>query len=303
MGDRILIGSMHLSPELKRKLTCPTLTEIPGVKAIGHGDAEVSYGSGEKPKYGALRRAIATYYGDLLRPLLALRKAVFAALPLVDATKAAEPEPFAYAPGQRRAVTKAVDKFLTELVGPDRTREGFVNGGIESDTPDGIIQRQNQQLFAIGIARASDLVNGPMTVPTARESPAVRAMLENAFTRLSEGGRLRLEGVHDDIHSILVSATEAGLNPLETAHQLSAQFDQYEGYEFQRLARTEAAYAAEEGTREQFREFGVERVGILIAAGACPICQAYDGQMISIDDEDNQPPYHPNCLCSATPVA
>jgi SPP1 gp7 family putative phage head morphogenesis protein len=128
-------------------------------------------------------------------------------------------------------------------------------------------------------------------------------MLDHAFDRLSANGALRLEGVKDEIHGVLVSATDAGLNPLATARQLAGQFDQYAGWEFQRLARTEAAYAAEEGTRGQLAELGVERLEVVIAAGACPICQAYDGQVFAIDDTENLPPFHPNCLCATAPAA
>lgn len=271
-------------------------------KQVGLGDARVTYGSGEQPKYPALRRAIDGYYQDLLRPLAALQETLFSFLPIPDLTKQEDEETFRYLARHRRIVDQAVELFLAEMAGPDRTREGFVEGGMESDQSDGVIQQRNVFTHAIGVQRAGQVVGVGTTVTSGRQSPAVRQMLDNAFTRLSENGKLRLEGVRDEIHSVLVSATDAGLSPLDTARQLGRQFDQYRGFEFQRLARTEAAFAAEAGSREQYREFGVTHVHWLISAGACPICEAYVGKAIPIEDVDDQPPAHPNCACSTAPL-
>jgi SPP1 gp7 family putative phage head morphogenesis protein len=280
-----------------------SLVPSPAEKQVGHGDAQVSYGNGEKPQYRALRQAINDYYADLLRPLAVLRDACFAALPFADPQKDPSEQPFRYTTPSRRVIDRAVELFLEEMAGPDRSREGFIEGGIAADAADGILQQRNLFSFAVGVQRGADLLSADPSLATARESPAVRQMLDHAFDRLSANGALRLEGVRDDIHSVLVSATDAGLNPLATARQLAGQFDQYAGWEFQRLARTEAAYAAEEGTRGQLADLGVERVEVVIAAGACPICQAYDGQVFEIGDEENLPPFHPNCLCSTAPAA
>ncbi|HEY9016239.1 MAG TPA: hypothetical protein VIM84_14395, partial [Gemmatimonadales bacterium] len=245
----------------------------------------------------ALKEAIQGYFDDLLPIIQTLEEAVFSALPTVPEPKA-EPSPFRYTAASRRVVDAAIDLFLNEMAGPERSREGFVEGGMESDTPDGVIQLRNVFSFAVGARRGADLLNAAQTVTAGRQSPAVRQMLDSAFTRLSENGKLRLEGVRDEIHGILVSATDAGLGPLDVARQLRNRFDAYKGYEFERLARTEAAFAAEAATREQLSEYGVSLVKILLAAGACPICQGYENQLIPIEETDSLPPYHPNCACS-----
>jgi len=269
-------------------------------KQIGHGDAAVSYGSGERPKYSALARQIDQFYNDLQPPLADLREAVFAATQLPDVEKA-EGTPFRYTKKLRRILDVAIDKFLTAVAGPDRSRKGYVNGGVESDQSDGILQQRQILAYSVGLRRASDLVGATQTLVPSRQDPAVKEMLDHAFLRLSDSGKLRLEGIRDDIHSILASGTEAGLSPLDVGRQLSRQFDAYSGYEFERLARTESAYASEAGNREQLLEFGVQFITWLLAAGACPICQGYEGKIIPIDDEENQPPAHPNCLCTAQP--
>lgn len=264
-------------------------------------EPEVSYGSGERPRYPALKRAIDSSYRDLLKPVVKLEQTLFTLLPIPDPTKA-EPDSFRYLSRHKRIVDQAIDIFLAEMAGPDRSREGFVNGDPEGDTPDGVLQQTSFQTMLVGVERAADVVGARNTVALNRQSPAVRQMLDHAFSRLSVKGEMTLERVRDDVHSLLVSATDAGLSPLATARMLRNEFDSIKGYQWERLARTESAFAAEAGNREQFREFGVTHVKWLLSAGACPICVAYEGKAIPIEDVDDQPPAHPNCLCSTAPL-
>lgn len=272
------------------------------LKQATYGDAQVNFGS-EKPRYRQLTKAINDYYQDLLRPLNRCRSEVFAALKLPGGTKADEAF-FEFSEQQDEAVTESIERLITDLVGPIRTRKGFVEGGLAADTSDGVIQQRNVLTWAVGVARASRLIDQDATVSSTRQSPAVKQMLDNAFTRLSDRGKLRLESVQDEIHGILVTAQDAGLSPIETGRQLAARFDQYQRFEFERLARTEAAFAAEAGTQEQFKEFGLTHVTLLISAGACPICTALEGKILSLEeDQDSLPPLHPNCLCTISPAA
>lgn len=272
-------------------------------KQISYGDQRVDYGTGEAPRYRGLRNTIDGMYNEMLRPLSELRETVFTFLPIDDPVKM-DDSGFRYLARHRRILNEAVDLFLTEMAGPDRTRAGFVAGGIESDAGDGIIQQRDIFAHSLGVARAGQVVGGlaRATVGTGRQSPAVQKMLEHAFDRLSEKGTLRLERIRDQIHGILVSSTDAGLSPIATGRILSKQFDKYTDYDFQRLARTESACAAEAGTQQQFREFGVTHVRWLLSSGACPRCEAYRDQIIEIDDSVNLPPEHPNCLCSTSPL-
>lgn len=275
---------------------------------VGHGDAHTSIGQGEQPQYAALARAIAAFHADLLRPVEEFERRVFAALRLSQPTKRFrkddedEDTPFETSIPMLDAVVAAAKDLFEELAGPDRTRYGFVHRAPEDDKPDGVLQQHEQQAFAVGVQRAGRLMQQQTDVTVGRQAPAVEALLNQAFDRLSQNGRLRLEGILADVQSILVSGQAAGLSPLAVARQLTRQFDAYEGWEFQRLARTEAAFAAERGTRTQLKEFGVERVEILTSAASCPVCQEYDGQVFGIDSEADLPPYHPNCGCSVSPV-
>ncbi len=270
-------------------------------------EGRVHYGGGERPRYEALRHAIDEFYRDLLRPLLKLRAAVFGVLPLRDPRyKDAEEEEegVSFTEAQLALVDQAVEIFLNEMAGEDRTREGFIAAGTDVDAANGIIQSRNLFSYSLGISRGAELVDSSPTLHVAGRSPAVEKMLDNAFERLSEKGSLRLEGIRDELHSILTSAQAAGISPIETGRQLAGQFDEYSGYEFQRLARTEAAFASEAGVRDQMWDLGVKKAEWLISADACPICEDLAaGGPYDIDDEDNLPPAHPNCLCSCSPVS
>lgn len=267
-----------------------------------YGAAEVSFGSGERPKYPALAKGINGFYQDMLRPLDELEAAVFAALPTLPSVKAQAP--FRYTAIAHDVIDEALSLFLKEMAGPDRSRAGFVNGGLESDTPDGVIQQREVLTYAIGLQRGAELANRGVTLSAGRDSPSVRAMLDNAFSRLSTKGTFTLEPIRDDVHAVLTSAQAAGLSPLETARQLQKLFDAQRGYNFQRLARTEAAAAAIEGSRNQMADLGVRYVKWLLASSACPICQSFEGKLFSIEDTANHPPYasHPNCLVGGQEV-
>lgn len=261
---------------------------------------QITYPTGEAPKWQGLRAAIQAYYAALLPPLATLRAAVFAVFPRLTPTKADLPgePPFFYFPSQRILIDHAVEIFLREMAGEDRSMDGFI-----SPEGDGILQERAVFTYKVGLQRGADLVNADQMMEVARGDPAVRAMLEHAFERMSENGRLGLEGIGDQVHSVLTSAQAAGLNPLETARQLTAEFDQLKGWEFQRLARTESAYAAIDGSRDQMMELGVTQVEWLTSADACPVCQSFVGQRFSIEDTNNHPPGHPNCVCDLVNVA
>lgn len=264
------------------------------------GDAEVSFGASETPKYRALKDAINGMYADLLRPLTDLESEAFLMLGLPKP----KAESFRYTAAMRRTLDQAIDLYLEAIAGPDRSREGYVEGGPDADTPDGVLQQWQRFSFAVGLRRGAELADRPQTLSAERQSPATRAMLDNAFTRLSEGGRLKLEKHRDQIHSVLVTATDAGLSPLNTGRQLSKLFNEYSQRQFTVLARTEAAFAAIEGSTNQMRELGVRYLIYLFDVNACPICRSFEGLLIGIDETDRFPPgaTHPQCLCDLAPA-
>lgn len=252
----------------------------------------------QEAQYDALREAIDAYAAALAQPLRDLRGAVFAAIGMADPTKAEE-EPFRYVGQTRTEIDAALETFLIDLFGPRRDGLGFAS----DDYEDGVIQEQSVESFLVGVERGAALAGAAEALALTRSSPATLAMLGNAFARLSERGTLVLEGIRDEVHGILTSGAAAGLSPLDVGRQLAGLFDDYSRSQFDRLARTEAAFASIEGSREQYRALDVTQVEILVQIDACPICEPYDGQVFALTDTANQPPYHPNCLCDMMPVA
>lgn len=106
--------------------------------------------------------------------------------------------------------------------------------------------------------------------------------------------------LRDDILTELQSGAYAGLNPTEVARRLAAQFDLH-NYDWERLARSEIAYAQSLGKQAQYATMDVQQYDwITGGAGVCPICIGYEsggpyplgnGPMPMRDS-------HPNCRCS-----
>ncbi|HPW22175.1 MAG TPA: phage minor head protein, partial [Vicinamibacterales bacterium] len=140
-----------------------------------------------------------------------------------------------------------------------------------------------------------------------RDSPEIRSLLTDSFTRLSTNGEVRLRDYLGDIREALVQGALSGDSPLAVAQELSERFDAYNRNEFERLARTEMAFGFNRGILDELRAEGVWGVEILVGAMACPICLVHQGNTFALEDEEgepltrlgiNVPPYHPNCLCS-----
>ena len=66
----------------------------------------------------------------------------------------------------------------------------------------------------------------------------------------------------------------------------------------ERIGRTEAMYATNEGMRLQYKSVGVKKVDIDPAMTACTICiDATNGNPYTLDNAEGILPLHPNCRC------
>jgi SPP1 gp7 family putative phage head morphogenesis protein len=203
---------------------------------------------------------------------------------------------------QEAAVDAAIEKFIAQMVGAGQTEAGFTAG----DTEDGTVQQYERLAHAVGVEEARRLTDAEAAAfqPT-RESPEIKALLKGAFSRLSEGGKLRIGEQLSDIKDILTDGMLGGLSPLDVAADLADRFTTYEEYEWERLARTESAFAAVTGQLDEYKAEGVEELENLVSELACPICQAFAGTKVKVADAipgENVAPFHPNCLDSTIPV-
>ena len=244
-------------------------------------DARVSIGGGEKPKYKETARAIDGLYSDILAAFAELQKDTWAAfgLPRVKgagfaaAFDPAPQDPFTYTPEQMKIFNRAVDQFVERMMGRDLSREGFLS----PDTGDGIIQQWDRFAYAQGINRAVELGGAQVAaVIPDRNGPAVKRLLGEAFDRLSDNGQMRIGSQLDGLRDVIQQSIDLGRNPLETAEEMAAKFNGYRDWEWQRLARTEVAFAENKGLTDEFKADGYT------------------------DDLKEHPPYHPNCVCAVT---
>jgi hypothetical protein len=243
-------------------------------------DAQVSYGNGEQPKDRRIAEAIDGMYGDMKAAITVLRDKAWQIFDLPDpmlenSANKADGDPFSYTPEQEAAFDRAIEQFLTTMAGKYRDKIGFT----AQDSGDGVIQQWERFAHSLGVGRAVEMTGAEaaMVLP-GRNSTAITDLMNNAFDRLSDNGRLRLETSLGGLKDIIREGMDLGQNPIAVAREMSGRFDSYAGWEFQRLARTEISFAQNAGLIDEFNAEGVDMSRIDI----------------------NAFPAHPNCLCSYT---
>lgn len=180
---------------------------------------------------------------------------------------------------------QAIDEYLADVQG-DRSIASAEQNWLRSD---GVLPEQWRLAITTGVDRATVLTGAAEAALPATDAAALAEFTETAFERLSEGGVSRLQRVLTDptypggsVEGIIREGIAESVNPLQTARELSARFDQYEDYEFARLARTETAFA---------QNFGI--TAELEAEGFTPT-------VVMAGPDHGFPPFHPNCVCSVT---
>jgi hypothetical protein len=241
----------------------------------------VTYGSGEEPNDERIKKLIDNFYGDMRRSAQKLQDRVEQVLrpwfPAQEsrATKKGAAEDLTRA--QWNAFADAFEQHFREVAGMKRDQEGFVS----PTTGDGIVQDYYLNGLSLGVLRANEATqSGAANVLIARDSNAVQSFINEGFARLSDQGALRLEQIMPQVKQIIQQGISLGDNPLDIAKQLSDRFDQYKGWEFERLARTETAFAQNAGYNAE--------------------CDAAGVDMSRVDP--SAVPAHPNCVLPGTRV-
>lgn len=254
----------------------------------------------EQPTYPAQGQVIDEMLAGLRDAGERLRKAMWraASLPQQAAARfnAGDAAPMALTDAQKTALDDAIAQFLAEFAGDGQDEAGFVSAASE----DGLLQSYLRLGHAVGVDRATELTQAQTAAfAPARESPQIRKLLTDAFQRLSTNGQLKIGAKLDAIRDVIVSGVGAGKSAFDVAGDLTEAFDGLAGYDFERLARTEMAFASNAGSADEWRAEGVTEFDPVISALACPICTAYAGTVLGPDGD--LPPWHPNCLCSLAP--
>lgn len=120
---------------------------------------------------------------------------------------------------------------------------------------------------------------------------------------LSAAGK-RIKGINETtrehVANLLRQGVEAGEGAAELGDRIEAAtfFDEYRA---EMIARTETATVLNQAATESYREFGVEEVRV-IDGDQDEECAAADGQTWTLDEANDKPIGHPNCVRDFIPV-
>ncbi|OPL13700.1 MAG: hypothetical protein AVO39_10200 [delta proteobacterium MLS_D] len=131
------------------------------------------------------------------------------------------------------------------------------------------------------------------------DKDALNFLKENAV-QLSESSLSRLNG---DINKVIAEGIKNGAPIREITKEVKGIFNDFRGYEAERIARTEIARGTNNGALVGYDGMGIKVVEIYSNPGACPLCRARHGDLMSIDQATNTLPLHPNCYCFWLPRA
>jgi hypothetical protein len=108
------------------------------------------------------------------------------------------------------------------------------------------------------------------------------------------------ETTRGEINGLLGRAIEEGWSYQQLGREVQAS-GIFEGWRADMIARTEIALAQAKGTAIALREAGVERV-VIQDGDSDEACQEADGQVWDIEEYEDNPIEHPNCVRSARPL-
>lgn len=246
----------------------------------------------EAPRYPALARAVVRAYAPVRAGFDTLREA------WLTITGLGAPDPQGLGPhltfSQQEALDAAIERFLTRMRGPGATRDAFSQA-------DGGLQRAEVLAHRVGVDRAAELLGNQPPAETLTAFTR-RHLLEDAFERLSDGGRMRWEGRLEEIRSAMLDGLREGDSPFAVARRLNDAFDGYEAGRLRTLVRTEMAFASEGAIRDEWSSRGIRRVEYIGDLNTDEECSSRVGEIYDIGDLDSLPPRHPNCFCSIIPV-
>jgi SPP1 gp7 family putative phage head morphogenesis protein len=110
----------------------------------------------------------------------------------------------------------------------------------------------------------------------------------------------------DDLMATLKEGTTNGETLEELSKRIADVYDIAEGSRADMIARTEVSASSNFGALEAYTQAGVEQIQWVVVNPEDEDCLANDGQIVSIGDEfnsgDEQPPVHPNCVCTTIPI-
>jgi len=154
--------------------------------------------------------------------------------------------------------------------------------------------------FSIGVDKTRAEIEKELPSPP----PPVTVNLENLYVaKITDEGLKRIQTkigkqYKKEILSILETAAEQGLNPLQTARNLHNAIGEGQMWYWNRIARSETALALDAAFVAESKNAGVPYEKWSTSGNPCPICAPLDGKIWRVG-EGPRVIYgtHPHCLC------
>lgn len=162
-----------------------------------------------------------------------------------------------------------------------------------------------ENLAVISGQRALDLVTEDDVYLVSEQ---MRRRVANNVERFT---RSMLDTDREHLTNIISDGIANGQSILEIRNAITADLDQYNKMQAQRIGRTEVLRASNQSALDAWQQSGVVEGKQWITAGATDECADYEGKIemlsgnfYSDTDEfaDGDPPLHPNCKCTLIPI-
>lgn len=136
-------------------------------------------------------------------------------------------------------------------------------------------------------------------VATAVQLPVHREQIQNLYARNYRA----LEGMTDEtanqMRRVLSEGLASGDGPRDIARDLADRVEHVGKHRATLIGRTEIMHSHNRARAAEYQRFGVDQVEILLAADACPECQALAaGAPHPVGEAPGLLPLHPNCRCA-----
>jgi hypothetical protein len=115
-----------------------------------------------------------------------------------------------------------------------------------------------------------------------------KAVIDTGFDKLSKTGQDKLSDIFDVLREQLGDLASGSVNPFEVSQYWTQQFDQYEDWQFARLARTESAFAQSSVKLDWWRKEGVSDEALMQLNALTPIHPSCKCEMMSMACGDSE---------------
>ncbi|MDH4319889.1 MAG: hypothetical protein OEV73_00170 [Desulfobulbaceae bacterium] len=155
------------------------------------------------------------------------------------------------------------------------------------------------QAFSAGVIRAARMVEDEVTLLSILKNHGIfDKLVKDGFDLVKDNAT---KALRNKILPEMEAHVIAGSNPVEVARRLEKLFTD-KNADWQRLARSEMAMAAESAKHAEWKERGLKRLDFAPAPDACDMCRSLAGEY----DIDKCPlpvrDTHPRCRCSSRPA-